>query len=77
LKSKGAKTQSISRKATRNPKTADAGSAKEVESIKSRGEAAAAQRNEKIAGIAGQKRVRGHQLESTRRRQGKRDLEND
>jgi hypothetical protein len=76
VKSKGIKAP-ISKKATRNPKAAGAEPAKEVESLKSRGEVAAARRNEKIAGIAGQKRVRGHQMESTRRNQGKRDVKND
>ena len=75
LKSKNTKTQPISKKATRNPKTADAGLGKEVQSIKSR-EIAGAQRNEKSAAAGGQKRIQGHQAASSRRSQGKRDVKN-
>ena len=74
MKSKNTKTEPISKKATRNP--ADAGSEKEVKSFKSSGEVAAARRNEKVASIAGQKRVQGHQAASSRRSQGKRDVKN-
>jgi hypothetical protein len=74
LKSKNTKTEPISKKATRNPKAADAGPEKEVKSIKSRGEGAAARRNEKVAATAGQKRIQGYQAASSRRSQGKRDI---
>jgi hypothetical protein len=76
LKSKNIKPGLISKKATKNPKTADAEAGKEVKRLKARDEATAAQRNERVAAAAGQKRIQGHQTESTRRRQGKRDVKN-
>ena len=74
MKAKNTKTEPISKKATRNPKAADAGPEKKIKSIKSRGEVAAARRNEKVAAAAGQKRIQGHQTASSRRSQGKRDV---
>ncbi len=76
MKSKNTKTEPISKKATRNPKASDAGPEKEVQSVKSRGEAGAARRNERVAATAGQKRIQGHQSASSRRSQGKRDIKN-
>lgn len=76
MKSKDAKSQPISKKATRNPKAAEGEAAQEVKGRKAQSETAAARRNESAAAAGGAKRIQGHLAGSTRRRQGKRDDKN-
>ena len=74
MKSKNTKSEPISKKATRNPKVADAGVEREAKRFQAHGQMAAARRNERVAANAGNKRIQGHQTASARRSQGKRDV---